>query len=1044
MLKGKEILRIRKENDSLTKRLFLMCYPYILIEFSCSFFSSILTFAGPYYLYKIVKLIADDSIDRMNIVPYLYRLFASSLGKTILDGQCYFYGRRCGIICRTIIIDELYKKSLHRVQGVSAEGENASLGKIVTLMSVDTESIRQLSSNLHLFLIEIPISAVVSISSLYFLIGWSSFVGILLVFAIGPISKKLSQLMIKYQKLLLENTDKRVSMINEMLQGVRIIKYFAWEEHFIEQITQAREKELNSLKRLWNIYLGFNTLGAGSGIAICFTTFCVYTFIAKKSLDPAIAFTAVNLLTVVSNLLSYLPAQLTEIFNGKVSLDRISDFLKETNIEKYARVSSIDDYEESNGSIDIRIGFSNATLQYHPNDNSNDQNKFILKNINVNFPINQLSLITGSTGQGKSSVLLGLLGELQLESGQIHFPSGNHHKVDPRTGLSQTVAYVAQSAWLLNATIRDNILFGEPYEEKRYNSVIRQCALTKDLDNLEGGDLTEIGEKGINLSGGQKQRISLARACYSRAAFVLLDDPLSAVDAPTARFLLHKCILGLLANRTVILVSHATQLVLPHSTYVVVMDNGEITLQGTPEYVIKNSKDDKLDAVRLEKDIFNDLKEGSADDEKKVSSLTLGTTLVQEEEQTTGSIKLKLYLAYFKAAGGHWIVLLLIATICLSHIAQFGNDWWLKHWTDTKTASLGYSSLVDKPNKLISGLGASFFPISKVEEVAELLENENTALFYIIIYALFGIGIIISKNLRLIVTFFGALKASHNLHRNLLKSVLYSPLRFFEVTPVGRILNRFSKDIQIADNQVLLYITLFFEQLMQIITILVIIASVAPLFLIVVPFLMYAFYTVAKYYLMTSRELKRFESTTRSPIYAQFSETLNGVSTIRAYSAEDRFLLKNQLKVDTNNKPYFFMWAANRWLTVRTDILSALVVSFAALFIVLGNLGPGWAALVLNYSMQFTEALLLLVRVHAEMEMNLNCIERIEEYTILEQEPLAIIEDSRPPPDWPRKGSIQVKDLSIRYAADLPDVLNGISFEVLPHEKVAVVGRTGV
>jgi ABC-type multidrug transport system fused ATPase/permease subunit len=1037
----------RNPQHSLYWRIFKLSAPIIVYQWCCSLLSASLSFAGPLFLYQIITSIQVPNVDRIVILPSLLGLFACSCTKAIIDAQMYFSGRRVGLRARTVLIDELYQKSLHRVQGThssDSENEQASLGKIVTLMSVDTERIREFLSYTHDFLLVIPISIVISISSLFLVLGWSAFVGIGLVLFFAPVSSMLGRWIVRLQAALLKTTDKRVTIMNELLQGVRIIKYFAWEEHFKSTIQEARENELKSIVRLWGARIAFNTIGSGSGIIIAFSTFAMYTLVAGKELDAATAFTAINLLRVVTQLLTYLPYHVMMFFNAKVSIDRISDFLKEQEIEKHEEIDS--------NLVDrkITLGFRNASVCYYgaePKPDSTEQSSFMIKDLNIEFPSSKLSLICGPTGSGKTSLLMALLGEMKLLDGQIFLPKNNHQKIDPITGLKQTVAYAAQTAWLLNATVRDNILFGEPYDEERYEQVIRGCALAKDLENLEGGDLTEIGEKGINLSGGQKQRISLARACYSRAAYVLLDDPLSAVDAPTARFLLHKSLLGLLKGRTVILVSHATHLVVPFADHVVVMKNGEVSCQGAPSMLTRLERAESLFGLDLTQDVFDDEKEGF-DGKPRPSVVTAageGTTLVQKEEKATGSVRFTVYKSYFDATGGLWFFGLFMMCFMVTAGARVANDWWLKHWTDHATPSVAstfqyheqYSKQSISPfSHLISSFsapGSRIFP----------LDLRSDAIFYVGVYAMFGLGVIVAANVQTLTVLSGSLFASRRLHTKLLTAILYSPLRFFEVTPVGRILNRFSKDIESIDNQVIGSIQFFMDKIIQGATILAVIGTIAPVFLLIVPFIAMIYLYVARLYLNASRELKRFESTTKSPLYAQFSETLVGVCTLRAYGVEERFIDVNRQKIDENHKPFFFVWAANRWLCLRTDLISALVVVSAGSAVVFGGVEAGWAAITITYALDFTNALLWAVRMHAEMEMSMNCVERVQEYIQVEQEPPSIIEGSRPDPEWPHEGTVQVKELSIRYAPDLPDVLKKVSFNILPNEKVAVVGRTG-
>jgi ABC-type multidrug transport system fused ATPase/permease subunit len=590
-------------------------------------------------------------------------------------------------------------------------------------------------------------------------------------------------------------------------------------------------------------------------------------------------------------------------------------------------------------------------------------------------------------------------------SGEAVLPTSSDKFIDPVTNLTNTVGFAAQTAWLFNATIRDNILFGETYDPVRYEAVVRACALVTDFETLEGGDLTEIGEKGINLSGGQKQRISLARVCYSRASYVLLDDPLSAVDAPTAKHLLHHCILKLLKGRTVILVTHATSLVLPWSDYVVSMRNGSVLTKGTPAEIVADDKDDTLYGMELFREEFE-----TNDNLLKplnLSPLNGGTTLIEDEEKASGSVKLSLYKQYLTSAGGLTFTFVCIIFFLIVSGNKLANDWWLKRWTDHNTnlqtnlsmsdfgiasiANMGESN-IDKQigtefssysDLLVKFIVPSTVASTSAESVAPASQSSD-ALFYVGIYACLGLGVILTTNLQYAWTLYGTYQASINLHNQLLYRVLYSPLRFFEVTPIGRILNRFSKDMESIDTSVMDTLKFFTEKVLDGVTIIAVIGSIVPPFLLVVPFVAFVFGYVSSVYLRCSRELKRFESISRSPIYAQFSETLSGVCTIRAFHAEDRFQEVNVQKINDNHKPFFYVWAANRWLCMRTDLISAIFVFCSGLAAVYGNVGSGWAALLITYALQFTYSLIWVIRMQAEVEMNMNAgMFRLKKWSVL-------------------------------------------------------------
>jgi ABC-type multidrug transport system fused ATPase/permease subunit len=600
------------------------------------------------------------------------------------------------------------------------------------------------------------------------------------------------------------------------------------------------------------------------------------------------------------------------------------------------------------------------------------------------------------------------------------------------------VAYAPQTPWLMSATIRDNILFGEEYDEERYYKVVQACALLKDLDTMEYGDNTLTGEKGVNLSGGQKARVSLARAAYSKSPIVLLDDPLSAVDAPTARHLLQQCILNLFQDRTVILVTHAVQLVFPNAQYVVVMKNGNVLSQGSPDDVVKDSKASTI--VASEMAIGQALKESCAQEKALYQDVPLKSKRPEEnrEGKAAGAVKWKTYKAYLVASGGWLFIIGVFLSFSVQTSADYLSNWWVQVWTDSLK-----KSIVDIVSKLM--LSHEFMVQSMMNYTQQVplirqYSSSNDNLFYITIFGLISFAELFALLFKIFVQFFGGIRASRIMHTKLVVAVLGSPMRFFETTPVGRIINRFSKDLSDIDLTVMFTIMRFGTVLLGAFVRLVLVSIVTPPFSVAF-FLIYFYWLIAKYYLATSRELKRIESVSSSPIYALFGESLNGTSTIRAYGAENQFLRKIEKRVDANHRAYFYLFATNQWLMFRSALLSCCIVLCAGVSILLSNLSAGWAGVAFNFASQVTNMISNAIRTHSSLEMAMNAVERVEEYSKLKQE---VIQGAQAlPPSWPSEGKVKVENIVVRYAPDLPSVLKSVSFEVNPKEKIGIVGRTG-
>ncbi|KAJ3029830.1 UNVERIFIED_CONTAM: hypothetical protein HDU68_010951 [Siphonaria sp. JEL0065] len=1128
--------QVKKPNRYLLFSLLLVAWKPFAIQMFCSILQSVLAFGNPFFLYLILTWIQAPREDKGDLTEgwiLILGLFFCNIINSVVSGQLYFHGRRTGRTMRAILISEIFGKSMRRVAGIAApkkaaaaaaaavpatpvdgeeataaptaeepkEGEDAeaSLGKIATLMSVDTERFTEFICYVQDPLINFPISITLAFIGLYNVIGLSALAGLSVIVLSGPISTFFGSWVNKVQEEYMKSVDKRVAITNETLNGIRIIKYFSWEDQFQAKILAARAIELKNLLKLSFIYITLHISNFSYSILCFFVTFSFYTVVEGKTLDAATAFSAVLLLERLTELLGWAPQLVMWVMKSKVALDRCVQFLRETELEKYD-----EDFEEEHVEGGPVLGFKMGHFRYFnqedaalrkkeqkerrtaaaegnvyqavPQQAGSDEGdlvsgpEFKLKDLTIDFMVGGLNVVTGPTGGGKSSLILALLGEMKSLGGRAFLPKES-------SDADSSVAYVAQTAWLLNATIRDNILMGLEFEEKRYREALEACSLVRDLETFAGGDLTEIGEKGVSISGGQKQRISLARAVYSNASVVLLDDPLSAVDAPTARHLLKYAILGALKGRTVILVTHAVSLTAPFADHVVILQNGEVVSQGTPTEIASDSNvPDITHQMLAQTVVLTDEDDTNISSEKKpeqkdvVADAQDATKLVDEEQRATGSVSLKVYKTYWDACGGLFFLFSFIFFQWAQSGANLSTDWWLSRWTNAakinSTLPGNFSSFATfgphAPSQAISNLplsfSASFASVSSQVSTTSAMDlrtmistlvplgglSPSDTMFYITVYGLLGFSKVLVAVVLNLINVFGAIRASRSLHQSLLASILGAPLRFFETTPLGRILNRFSKDISTIDEDVMNSIFYFFHQLVKGATIIAVISYSAPWFLLSFFPIFYTYMSITQKYLNVSRELKRLQSVSRSPIFSLFSECLAGVTTVRAYNQTSRFSQMSSDRVNQNHKAFYLLWTANRWLCIRTDMISAVVILCAGAAVISGNVNAGMAALTLTYAGQFSEALLWVVRMHADMEMSLNSVERCREYMDIEQEPARVVENYRPAAEWPQKGEIQVKGLSVRYGGeDQPFVLNGVTFETRPGEKIGVVGRTG-
>ncbi|CAO3660699.1 unnamed protein product [Umbelopsis vinacea] len=720
---------------------------------------------------------------------------------------------------------------------------------------------------------------------------------------------------------------------------------------------------------------------------------------------------------------------------------------------------------------------SSSTLTSTTSTTYQGANNFILDVPNITFPSGKLTVVFGPTGCGKSSLLNALLGEMDALTGRAWLPSHCNWNKTVTTDkfaldsvdsslYSYKVAYAAQQPWIQHASIRDNIVFGQPFDEVRYNKVLYQCALIKDLDILEDGDLTEIGEKGINLSGGQKQRVSLARAVYSRSKTVLLDDCLSAVDANTASHLYERCLLGdLMHDRTIILVSHHVRLCIGGAAYLVQMSRGQVLRHGYVEDLRSKGEltqifgDDDIPDPATESVKSDD--EGVFNDEDSANSFAgsdvlraVPKKLIEEEVRQIGTVKAKIYATYLLACGGFIFWGTLLCFYIISRLSNIAENYWLKVWSaaydnkHTCTNSTGIASVgqavFPKLATLATNIPSTFAFYDQVPE-GGCSEEPVSVNYYLTVYVLISFGAIVISLFRSLIQYYGSLRASRLIFHKLLISVCHAPMRFFDTTPVGRILNRFSKDMETIDASLSWHATFLLQTVLGITAVVAVISAITPEFLVASLIIGIVYIFIGTYYVRASRELKRINSVTRSPIFSQFSETLVGVTTIRAYGQEKSF--KNEMlnRLDENMRSFYTLWTTNRWLFVRVEMTGSLVSFLAGVFLLrnLDTIDAGLAGLSLSFSSTFLEHIYWLVRQYTTVEMHLNSVERVQEYLEMPQEPPGINENNRPPLHWPFEAAISVRDLEVSYAPDDEPVLRGISFDVQPREKIGIVGRTG-
>ncbi|KAJ2063092.1 hypothetical protein GGI17_001939 [Coemansia sp. S146] len=783
--------------------------------------------------------------------------------------------------------------------------------------------------------------------------------------------------------------------------------------------------------------------------------------------------------------------------------------------------------------LHTQIALSPANESYASLDHSDDDDdlvRFALKDIDVRFPHGVLSIVAGPTGSGKSSLLSALIGEMTLTRGRVLLPTvnlrletNNDYKYRDIIKLSddglaiRDIAYVAQEAWLRNATIRENILFGEHYDASRYEEVLRVCALKPDFRILSAGDQTEIGERGVTLSGGQKQRVALARAVYSSRRILLIDDCLSAVDAHTAKHILMECLLSktpLMLGRTRVLVTHHVSMCLPFAEYIVVLREGQVSLKGNPTELqnqgvfnkvlaeLKSSEDKKeaddaeskgKDAeqglltanVLDEEDPSKSVNDTTSEDEYNLGHLkkiaeqrglgpdsdlsALQGTLVEDEERESGYVKYEVWLTYLNASGSKWFWIISFTLLTVCQLSLVLQDYWIRIWVastsnddvlvgEHMSASSSLTSAV-MPGSLWSALSAPMaalrasMPIYNLNSsslgtlsaTSSSEQQHHSAIYWISIYVVIGVVSVIWRVIQMWFVYSGAIRAARSLHSRLVRRVVRATPRFFDSTPLGRIINRFSRDMYTIDDSTMDTIVWWSGDILAVLSVLVIITAVTPTFIFIATVVSLLYVSIGYYYLNTSRELKRLESTSMSPLLSLFGELILGVSTIRAFGAKHYYIKEALNRINAHNQPSYLMWATISWLSMRIDFAGAIVSFACALFILtsLDWLDAGLAGFALTYALTFSEHMLWAIRNYSDSELNMNSIERVSQYLNIEQEAaLHSTPDNKPPSDWPKTGSVQIENLVVEYVSGVP-VLHGISLTAKHGEKIGVVGRTG-
>ncbi|XP_051889407.1 LOW QUALITY PROTEIN: ATP-binding cassette sub-family C member 9-like [Pristis pectinata] len=1093
----------------------------ILLSSTFRYLADLLGFAGPLCIYKIVDhlsktpnsnstvngtinimeeaVFAENQSDK---VKFLGVYFLSSkeflenayvlavllflaliLQRTFLQAS-YYVAIETGINLRGALLAMIYNKILCLSTSNMSMGE-MTLGQINNLVAIETNQLMWflfLCPNLW----AMPVQIIMGVILLYYMLGISALIGASVIALLAPLQYFIATKLADAQKSTLDYSTERLKNTNEILKGIKLLKLYAWEHIFCNNVEKTRMQELTSLKS-FALYTSLSMfMNAAIPIAAVLVTFVAYTHFNSSDLSSAVAFASLSLFNILVTPLFLLSTVVRFTVKALVSEQKLNEFLTSDEISndgfrsgetslnvetckkhsgvhtkafhrRQALKGQLEGYEQpqrryiqSRETEDVLVKVTNGSFSW-------GSGVVTLSDISIRIPTGQLTMIVGQVGCGKSSLLLATLGEMLKVSGNVHWSkepenevnqetSWSAHEIEPvleATGRTRnSVAYSAQKPWLLNTTVEENITFGSPFIKQRYKAVIDACSLQPDIDLLPFGDQTEIGERGINLSGGQRQRISVARALYQDTSTVFLDDPFSALDIHLSDHLMQEGILKFLREdkRTIALVTHKLQY-LTHADWIIAMKDGTIIREGTLKdfqhhdvelyeqwKTLMNRQDQEfeketegesqtiLERKTLRRAMYSREAKAQMDDEDEEED-------EEDDEEDNMSTVMRLrtkmpWRAFWRylTSGGFLLLFLLIISKLLKHSVMVAIDFWLAKWTSVHMS----------------------------QPPSDKAEQNCYKMWYSI---LCSVGIMLCLITSLTVEWMG-LTAAKNLHRNLLNKIILAPVRFFDSTPLGQILNRFSADTNIIDQHIPPTLESLTRSIFLCLSAIGVLSYVTPIFLVALLPFGVAFYFIQKYFRVASKDLQELDDSTQLPLLCHFSETAEGLTTIRAFRHESRFKQRMLELTDANNIAYLFLSAANRWLEVRTDYLGAYIVLTAALASIMYSsyysLSSGLVGFGLTYALTVCNYLNWVVRNLADLEVQMGAVKKVNSFLNIESENYeGTMDPSQVPEDWPQQGEIKIQDLCVRYDPSLKPVLKHVKAYITPGQKVGICGRTG-
>lgn len=971
----------------------------IMIAGFYAFMRTLAIAVSPILLFAFVRYSYQEERNHRVGLSLVGCLLVIKLVESLSQRHWFFDSRRTGMRIRSALMAAIFQKQLK----LSNQGrKNHSTGEIVNYIAVDAYRLGDALSWFHMAWSS-PLQLAFAVGTLFWALRLGAVPGLVPLIIFGFLNMPFAKLLQGYQAKFMVAQDDRLRSTSEVLNSMKIIKLQSWEEKFRAMVESLRDAEFiwlreTQMKKAYGAVMYWMSPTVVS--AVMYTATAI---LGSAPLNASTLFTVLATLRVMAEPVRFLPEILTMMIQYKVSLDRIEKFLIEEEIKEGAE-------RAPPHNSDIRVHVQDASFSW--NASAAD---LTLRNVNLSINQGEKVAVCGAVGSGKSSLLYALLREIPRTSGSVD--------------VFGSLAYVSQNSWIQSGTVRDNILFGKPFDKELYEKAIKSCALDKDIENFNHGDLTEIGQRGLNMSGGQKQRIQLARAVYSDADIYLLDDPFSAVDAHTAAVLFYDCVMTALSKKTVVLVTHQVEF-LTETNRILVMEGGQVKQQGKYADLLESgtafeklvsahqSSITALDTTSQENQVQGQqvLDDGIMPSAllatRQASEIEVSTKgpsvaqLTEEEEKGIGNLGWKPYKDYVEVSKGILPLCGMVTAQVLFTVFQIMSTYWL-----------AVAIQINVSNALLVGAysGIAIFSCC-----------------FAYLRSLFAATL--------------GLKASKAFFTGLMDSVFKAPMSFFDSTPIGRILTRASSDLSILDFDIPYSMAFVVTGGIEVVTTVLVMGTVTWQVLVVAIPVAISMVYVQRYYVDSARELVRINGTTKAPVMNYASESILGVVTIRAFAATDRFIHNNLQLIDNDATMFFHTVAAQEWVLIRVEALQSLTIFTSSLFLILvppGVISPGFAGLCLSYALSLTAAQVFLTRYYSYLENYIISVERIKQYMHLPSEPPTIIPDNRPPISWPREGRIDLQDLKIKYRPNTPLVLKGITCTFPAGNRIGVVGRTG-